>query len=781
MTADGETSVRDRDTRRRNPRRSAAKTKVQPRLGGRRERLEDVNILLDVARRVSGTETLDEILEELVEMTSRALDCDRSSFFLHDAGTGELYSRVAQGIRRREIRILCNDGIIGAAFQTGSSIIVDDAYADPRFNPTIDRETGYVTKTILCVPLCTAKGDVMGVAQALNKLGGPFTEHERALLEGIAAQAMPALRSSQAVERMQKARTQELAFLDIVADITSQIDLDQLLQRVMTEATRMLGAERSTLFLHDDKTSELFSRVAMGPKIGEIRFPDHAGIAGTVFTTGQTVNIPHAYADLRFNTSFDKQTGFFTRSILCTPLINKHGVIIGVTQALNKSGGPFSAEDESRLKAFTAQVAIALENAKLFDDVQKIKNYNESMLESMSNGVITLDERDTIVTCNSAGARIMRLASSAILGQSAAKFFAGKNEWIIERIKKVQAEKLANVAMDVEIVFDDRPVSVNLTVLPLESGDRKQLGTLLMIEDISTEKRVKATMARYMDPAIAARMLDNNGDAGLLGGASTRATVLFSDIRGFTTLSEEMGAQGTVAFLNEYFSLMVECIAREEGMLDKFIGDAIMAAFGLPIAHDDDEDRAVRAAIAMIRECRRWSRDRIQRGQKPVEMGIGLNTDMVVSGNIGSAKRMDYTLIGDGVNLASRLESACKAYSAQILISENTFRRLRGTYRIRNIDQVVVKGKTEPVGVYEVLDHHTEESFPNLMDVVSYFNEGMRNYRAGKFTNAIAQFEKALARHPRDKLSTTYIERCRHLMGHPPDTDWNGVWVMTEK
>jgi adenylate cyclase len=206
-----------------------------------------------------------------------------------------------------------------------------------------------------------------------------------------------------------------------------------------------------------------------------------------------------------------------------------------------------------------------------------------------------------------------------------------------------------------------------------------------------------------------------------------------------------------------------------------------MAAFGLPIAHDDDEDRAVRAAITMIRECRRWSYDRIQRGQKPVEMGIGLNTDMVVSGNIGSAKRMDYTLIGDGVNLASRLEGACKAYSAQILISENTFGRLRGTYRIRNIDQVVVKGKTEPVGVYEVLDHHTEESFPKLMDVVSYFNEGMRNYRAGNFTNAIAQFEKALACHPRDKLSTTYIERCHHLVSHPPDADWNGVWVMTQK
>src|SRR6202050_2765448 len=492
MTADGETSMPDRDTRRRKPRRSSAKARVQPLPGGKRQRLEDVNILLGVAQRISGTETLDEILEELVQMTSAALGCDRSSFFLHDAGTGELYSRVAQGIRRREIRLLSNDGIIGAAFQTGGSIIVDDAYADPRFTATIDQETGYVTKTILCVPLRTANGEIIGVAQALNKVDGVFTERERVLLEAIAAQSIPALRSSLAVERMQKARAQELAFLDIVADITSQIDLDQLLQRVMNEAARMLGAERSTLFLHDEKTAELFSRVAMGPKIGEIRFPDHAGIAGTVFSTGKTVNIPHAYADLRFNTSFDKQTGFFTRSILCTPVINKHGVIIGVTQALNKSGGPFTAEDEARLKAFTAHVAIELENAKLFDDVQRIKNYNESMLESMSHGVITLDERDTIVTGKSAGARIIRLAPPPILGPRATEFFAAVNACITDSIKKVKTEKLATVAMDVEIVFGDRPVSVNLTVLPLESGDRKQLGTLLMIEDISTEKRVKA-------------------------------------------------------------------------------------------------------------------------------------------------------------------------------------------------------------------------------------------------------------------------------------------------
>jgi adenylate cyclase len=284
-----------------------------------------------------------------------------------------------------------------------------------------------------------------------------------------------------------------------------------------------------------------------------------------------------------------------------------------------------------------------------------------------------------------------------------------------------------------------------------------------------------------MDPTIAARMMESGGEGGLLGGQSSLATVMFTDIRGFTPITEQLGPQGTVAFLNEYFTLMVDILAREGGMLDKFIGDAIMAAFGLPAPHDDDEDRAVRAAIAMISACRRFSDERVARGQLPVDMGIGLHTDMVVSGNIGSAKRMDYTLIGDGVNLASRLESACKQYSARILISEATYGRLRGVYRVRDIDKVIVKGKTQPVGVFEVLDYHTPQSFPQLMEVVNQFNEGVRLYRARDFDGAIARFEAALARHPADKLSATYIARCRHMLDHPPADDWAGVWTMTEK
>ena len=174
---------------------------------------------------------------------------------------------------------------------------------------------------------------------------------------------------------------------------------------------------------------------------------------------------------------------------------------------------------------------------------------------------------------------------------------------------------------------------------------------------------------------------------------------------------------------------MVNCITEQGGMLDKFIGDAIMAAFGLPISHDDDEDRGVKAGINMIVRLWEWNEQREKDGKPPVEMGLGLNTDKILAGNIGSKKRMDYTMIGDGVNLAARLESACKTYSAKILISENTYRSLKGTYRIREIDRVIVKGKTEPVGIYEVLDFHTEETFPHLMEVVNQFDNGVQHYR----------------------------------------------------
>ena len=744
-----------------------------------RRRLRHAELLLEVTRRMAGYGTLDEILNALVEMTTNELNAERGSLFLNDPATSELYSRVAQGNIQREIRLLNTSGIAGHVFTSGEALIIHDAYADPRFNRSIDEQTGFTTRSILCVPIKTVRGEIIGVAQTLNKRNGKFTRHDLQQLEAMTSQGTLALQSAQFIERMQAIRRQEMEFIDVVSEVTADIKLGSLLQKVMGEATRLLNAERSTLFLNDEKTGELWSEVGQGLESVQIRLPNHLGIAGAVFTSGKAINIPYAYADLRFNPAFDKKTGFFTRSILCVPIVNKHGRVIGVTQVLNRRGGPFTSEDESRLRAFTAQISIALENAKLFADVQAMKNYNEAMLESMSNGVITLDAAERIVTCNAAGLRLFKLHPSQILQKPATEFFLGDNAWIIDKLKRVAETQDTELVMDAELVVADERLSVNLTLQPLLSAEGKRIGSLLLLENISNEKRLKSTMSRYMDPGIADQMVATGAEA--LGGKSVNATILFSDVRSFTTITEQLGAQGTVALLNEYFTLMVDCIQREGGMLDKFIGDAIMAAFGIPVGHDDDADRAVRSAIAMMRELGHWNRQRLNDGKMAVDIGIGLNTDNVVSGNIGSKKRMDYTIIGDGVNLAARLESACKQYGAHILISEFTYKQLRGTYYTRELDLVIVKGKTQPVAIHEILDFHTEESYPNLIDALRCFKAGLVKYRQMKWQDAITAFAEVLEIHPQDKAAQLYIERCRHFSANPPAPDWNGVWVLEEK
>ncbi|MEY4249461.1 MAG: hypothetical protein RJA87_1094 [Pseudomonadota bacterium] len=743
--------------------------------------LKRAQILLEVSQRCGAVGTLDELLKELVRLTSLALQCDRGTLFLNDGETGELYSRVAQGGLMREIRILNRSGIAGHVFQTGESVHTEDPYSDPRFNASVDERTGYQTRNIICVPVRTMAGEIIGVMQSLNKLDGAFSQDDLDLLEAMTNQAAIALQSLEYVEKIHQIRAKELAFLELVSDISAEFDLSRLLVRVVEETTKMLGAERATVFMYDAATQTLFSLLAAGGEINEIRFPAHLGIAGAVFTGATSMNIPYAYADLRFNPSFDRQTGFFTRSILCVPIVNKDNRVIGVTQVLNKKGGIFTDEDEQRLKAFTAQIAIALENSKLFDDVQRVKNYNDSMLQSMSNGVITLDPSGKIVTCNLASAKIWLVEPASLVGQNLADLLGPDDGWAIDKIAATKQSRLSDLLPDVNLTLGAVSKSVNLTFMPLLAAEgEKELGSMLMFEDLSSEKRMKSTMSRYMDPVIAAQMLE--GDAlDLLGGVSAEATIMFTDVRGFTTITEEYGATGTVAFLNDYFTMMVDCINREGGMLDKFIGDAIMACFGLPVAHDDDPDRAVRTAINMIRSLWEWNAERKAKGLKTVDMGVGLNTDMVVSGNIGSPKRMDYTVIGDGVNLASRLESACKAYSARILASESTVTKLRGTYRLRDIDLVVVKGKTQPVRVFELLDYHDAKTFPNMTDVVNYFGDGIEAYRDGDWQKAIMRFEQGLKLNPTDGLSQTYIDRCHILQANQPEGPWDGVWKMTEK
>lgn len=743
-------------------------------------KLNDAMLLLEVASAVAQEETLDGQLEQIIKLVSQATNADRGTIFLNDSETNELYSRQTAGGLNREIRLFNNRGIAGHVFQSGEGILIADAYADPRFESQIDDQTGYRTNTIACAPLRTMNGEVIGVIQVLNHLGeSGFAKKDLERIEAMACQASVAVQRSLSLEEAARKQNREQEFLTLVSELSGELRLGSLLEKVIATITHLLDAERSTLFLNDEKTNELYTEIGEGLGATKIRLPNHMGIAGTVFKTGESVNIPYAYADLRFNPSFDRQTGFFTRSILCTPLINKAGRVIGATQVLNKRGGVFSDEDASRLKAFTAQMSVALENAKLFDDVKSMKAYAESMLESMASGVITFNDKEIAQTINKAGCRIFKTNANDVIDQKAETLFAEKSAWLPLKLIQVRESGEMLTLQDVELEIAGKPTAANINLLPLGDASGTAIGSMLMIEDISDEKRMKGTMARYMDPLIAESLMKEGANA--LGGQESEATVLFSDIRSFTTLTESLGAQGTVNLLNTYFTLMVDCLQREGGMLDKFIGDAVMAIFGLPISTGDDPDKAVRTAIAMLKELEGLNLQRREEGLAAISIGIGLHTDVVVSGNIGSPKRMNYTVIGDGVNLAARLESACKQYGAKLLISEATRSRLRGTYRLREADMVVVKGKTEPVVIYEVLDFHSDESFPRAMEVLNHYRDGLNLYRDCRWDSASKCFENAIALNPNDRLSRLYVERCVKFKSTPPPSDWNGVWIMESK
>ena len=620
----------------------------------------------------------------------------------------------------------------------------------------------------------------MGVTQLLNKEVGDFNDEDLALLEAITSQAASSLLNAQLFEQVERAKEEETQLLELNSAISSELHLEPLLQKIMKVTTELLEADRSTLFLHDKKTGELWSKVAQGLSTQEIRFPAHMGIAGSVFTKCETVNIPDAYEDRRFNPAVDKKTGYRTRSILCMPVINREGEIIGVTQVLNKQGGPFTGVDEKRLRSFSAQAAVSIENAQLFDEVLNMKNYNESILESLSNGVITLDDEDKIAKCNSAAARILGVDAESLVEVPAEEFFGASNQWVLESLQKVDESGEPDIAMDIDLTLaDGQTVSVNLTAVPLVDIHGQRIGSMLVFEDISKEKRLKGTMARYMTKEVADKLLESGEE--MLGGQDIDAAVLFSDIRSFTTISEKLGPQQTVAMLNDYFTIMVDCIFNHGGILDKYIGDAIMAVFGAPFSSGQDADQAVKSGIEMLIRLAEFNLDRQNKGFDPIAIGIGISADVIVSGNIGSPKRMDYTVIGDGVNLASRLEGATKFYGSKFLISESCQQRLKGQYLMREIDLMTVKGKTKPVAVFEVMDHLPTDARSSMEGMLETYSQSLNRYRQKDFDGALKGFNQALEMHPDDKTCQIYLERSQHYLKNPPPDDWDGVWVMKTK
>jgi adenylate cyclase len=636
---------------------------------------------------------LDALLQIIMEKTSEVMDADRSTLFLVDEGKQQIWSKVALGM-----------GIAGHVAMSGETVNIPDAYADPRFNPDVDRTTGYHTSTILCMPMRDRGGKVLGVLQVLNKRTGPFTRSDEEMLAAFAAGAAVTVQNALLNEEIRKRMQTSEILLNVMRAVSSELEIDQLLLKIVGKTSEVMNADRCTLFLLDRQTGGLWSKVAQGDNMKEIRVPRGMGIAGHVGVTGETVNIKDAYQDPRFNPEVDRRTGYHTRTILCMPLRDERREIIGVMQVLNKNFGVFTEEDEQLLDALGSQTAIALENSRLFEEVRFMKNYNESILRTMATGVVTLDPGAKVAFSNGAGLKIFSGVDSYEPGQRFEEFFCRDlNPDLVAGIRGALETGEPFTSYELQYRRGEDTLNINVHVLPLMDSKEKSLGVVIIADDITQEQRLMSTLCRYVTRQIAEQIMKNR-DKLKLGGNRSTVAVLFSDIRNFTTFSERKTAEEVVAMLNEYFTRMIDPIFSYEGTLDKFIGDAIMAVFGAPVSREDDAERAVRAAIEMRRALKKYNVDRVARGLPPIDNGIGITKGEAVSGNIGSEQRMDYTVIGDTVNIASRLEGLTKNYECKILVNEDVYLEVKDKIPCVDLGLAHVKGKEGDVHIYGIPD-----------------------------------------------------------------------------
>ncbi len=291
-------------------------------------------------------------------------------------------------------------------------------------------------------------------------------------------------------------------------------------------------------------------------------------------------------------------------------------------------------------------------------------------------------------------------------------------------------------------------------------------------------KKIKGAFSYYVSSSVVNEMLKYPEQL-KLGGEKRDLSVLFSDIRGFTTISEGLTPEDLVQLLNEYLTVMTDVVFKYDGTLDKYIGDAIMAIYGAPLEQWDHPSRACYSALEMMEKLKALNEKWIKQGKKPLDIGIGINTDDMMVGNMGSDQRFDYTVMGDAVNLGSRLEGINKTYKTHILISEFTYERVKDEFLCMEVDCVRVKGKSLPVKIYQLLG--TREAPEERNQIVSLFHEGLDLYKNRKWDEAIETFKRVKDRDADLYVADLYVQRSLEFKAEPPPPEWDGVCVMTTK
>jgi adenylate cyclase len=293
-----------------------------------------------------------------------------------------------------------------------------------------------------------------------------------------------------------------------------------------------------------------------------------------------------------------------------------------------------------------------------------------------------------------------------------------------------------------------------------------------MVHGLIERDKVRSLLGKVVSPAVAQELLSRKIE---LGGEEREVSILFSDIRGFTTLAEGHAPGEILTMLNTYFSVMSDIIDNHQGVVDKYIGDAIMALFGAPISAPDDPERCLNSALGMMQALAALNQTLTQQGWPALKTGIGIHTGIVVAGNIGSNSRLNYTVLGDNVNLAARLESLCKKYQVEVIVSEATVLRCP-QFTFRELDRVRVKGKRQAVSIFQLLAPIDQLSEAQQTWLTRHA-EALATWRRGEFDKALACFTAL----PQDAVSEMYRERCTRFIKNPPPPDWDAIETLDEK
>ena len=332
--------------------------------------------------------------------------------------------------------------------------------------------------------------------------------------------------------------------------------------------------------------------------------------------------------------------------------------------------------------------------------------------------------------------------------------------------------------VDQYVLFKHGIVVVSLFPVSLTIFEFVGLTSFKYFTEERKKRELKGTFAKYVSPAIVEELL-SDPEKIELGGKKMELTVMFSDVRGFTTISEKLDPRALGDLLNSYLTPMTDLVFEHKGTLDKYMGDAIMAFWGAPVHFPDHAKHACRCALAMLVKLRELQAEYRAKGLPEIDIGIGLNTGDMSVGNMGSNTVRSYTVMGDAVNLGSRLEGINKQYGTRIIISEFTYNEVKSTFICREVDWVKVKGKELPVRIFELVGEGQVTSEQSA--VLSHFGDGFALYHQMKFQDALEAFGKAQLANADDAPTQLYIERCQDYLKDPPPADWDGVFTMTSK